>query len=69
MERKPRQFVVLSSVRPILVVGAVIPLVASGGGVEGAILGTAIGGVISVLVGLVATRRATSSPSRGTDAG
>ena len=57
MERKPRQFVVLNSVRPILVVGCVIPLVASGGGVEGAILGTAIGSVLAVLVGLVATRK------------
>ena len=36
MERKPRAYVVLNSVRPVLVVGTVIPLVASGGGVEGA---------------------------------
>lgn len=57
MERKPRAFVVLNSVRPVLVVGTVIPLVASGGGVEGALLGTAIGSVLSVLVGIVATRR------------
>jgi O-antigen/teichoic acid export membrane protein len=56
MERKPRKFVVLNSVRPVLVVGCVIPLVASGGGVEGAILGTTIGSVAAVLVGLVATR-------------
>jgi O-antigen/teichoic acid export membrane protein len=57
MERKPRGYIKLHAVRPILVVGCVIPLVATGGGVEGAILGTAIGGVLSVLVGLVVTRR------------
>jgi O-antigen/teichoic acid export membrane protein len=57
MERKPRSYVQLHAVRPILVVGCVIPLVATGGGVEGAILGTAIGGVLAVLVGLVVTRR------------
>ncbi len=57
MERKPRHYVQLHAVRPILVVGCVIPLVATGGGVEGAILGTAIGGVAAVLVGLVVTRR------------
>jgi O-antigen/teichoic acid export membrane protein len=57
MERNPRGYVQLHAVRPILVVGCVIPLVATGGGVEGAILGTAIGGVIAVLVGLVVTRR------------
>ena len=57
MERKPRSYVKLHAVRPILVVGCVIPLVATGGGVEGAILGTAIGGMLAVLVGLVVTRR------------
>jgi O-antigen/teichoic acid export membrane protein len=57
MERKPRAYVALNSVRPVLVVGTVIPLVASGGGVEGAVLGTAIGSVLSVLVGLGITRR------------
>ena len=56
MERKPRSYVLLNSVRPVLVVGCVIPLVASGGGVEGAILGTTIGSVLAVVVGLVATR-------------
>jgi O-antigen/teichoic acid export membrane protein len=57
MERKPRSYIRLHAVRPILVVGCVIPLVAAGGGVEGAILGTAIGGVLAVLVGLLVTRR------------
>ncbi len=57
MERKPKQFVVLSQVRPILVVGFTIALVKAGGGVEGAIAGTAIGGGLSVLIGLLVTRR------------
>ena len=57
MERRPRRFVILNSVRPVLVVGCVIPLVATGGGVEGAILGTTIGSVAAVLVGLVVTHR------------
>ena len=56
LERKPREFVLLNSARPVLVVGAVIPLVASGGGVEGALLGTAIGSVLAVAIGLVVTR-------------
>ena len=56
MERKPRRYVVLNSVRPVLVVGITIPLIASGGGVEGAILGTAIGSCLSVAVGLLVTR-------------
>jgi hypothetical protein len=38
------------------VVGGVIALTASGGGVRGAILGTALGGAISVVIGLIATR-------------
>ena len=69
MERKPRSYVLLNSVRPILVVGCVIPLVASGGGVEGAILGTTIGGVLAVLVGLVATRHSFELTFNRFDAG
>lgn len=57
MERKPKRFVALQSVRPVLVVGGVIAFTAAGGGVRGAILGTALGGVVSVLVGLIATRK------------
>jgi O-antigen/teichoic acid export membrane protein len=56
MERKPKRFVALQTVRPILVVGGVIALTASGMGVKGAILGTALGGGVSVLIGLIATR-------------
>jgi O-antigen/teichoic acid export membrane protein len=57
MERKPKRFVALQSVRPVLVVGGVIALTASGGGVRGAILGTALGGLVSVLIAVIATRR------------
>jgi O-antigen/teichoic acid export membrane protein len=58
MERKPKQFVVLQSARPVLVVAAVIALVASGEGLRGAILGTALGGLIAVLIALIVTRHA-----------
>jgi O-antigen/teichoic acid export membrane protein len=58
MERKPKQFVVLQSVRPVLVVAGVIALTASGEGVRGAILGTALGGTAAVLIALVVTRHA-----------
>jgi O-antigen/teichoic acid export membrane protein len=58
MERKPKRFVALQSVRPILVVACVIAFTASGGGVEGAILGTTVGGSAAVLIALVATRHA-----------
>lgn len=58
MERKPKRFVMLQSVRPVLVVACVIALTASGGGVKGAILGTTIGGLASVLIGVVVTRHA-----------
>ncbi len=57
MERKPKRFVALQTVRPILVVGGVIAFTAAGMGVKGAILGTALGGAVSVLIGLVVTRR------------
>jgi O-antigen/teichoic acid export membrane protein len=56
MERKPKRFVALQSVRPVLVVAGVITFTAAGMGVKGAILGTAVGGIASVLVGLIATR-------------
>jgi O-antigen/teichoic acid export membrane protein len=56
MERKPKRFVALQTVRPVLVVAGVIALTASGMGVKGAILGTALGGAVSVLIGLIATR-------------
>ena len=57
LERRPRGYVALSALRPVLVVGAVIPLVASGGGVEGALAGTAIGSGAAVAIGLVVIHR------------
>jgi O-antigen/teichoic acid export membrane protein len=57
MERKPRKYVTLNSVRPVLVVGITTPLIATGGGVKGAILGTAIASCLSVAVGLLVTRK------------
>jgi stage V sporulation protein B len=57
MERKPKRFVALQSVRPVLVVAGVIAFTAAGMGVKGAILGTALGSIASIVVGLFATRR------------
>ncbi len=56
MERKPMRFVVLQSVRPVLVVACVVAFVVAGMGVEGAILGTTVGGVAAILIALVVTR-------------
>ncbi len=55
MERKPRRFVALNLARPVFVVSAVIALTAAGGGIEGAITGTALGGALAVAVGVVVT--------------
>ena len=57
LERRPYAYIALAAVRPLLVIAVVIPLVASGGGIEGAIAGTAIGGAAAMLVTLVATHR------------
>jgi O-antigen/teichoic acid export membrane protein len=57
MERRPYGYLALSLVRPLLVIGTVIPLVANGGGVSGAIVGTAIGSGAAVIVALFVTRR------------
>jgi O-antigen/teichoic acid export membrane protein len=60
MERRPVAYVVLSNVRPMLVVAAIIPLVAGGLGVQGALLGTAGGTALAIAVGMVVTRRSYS---------
>jgi len=57
LERRPYAYVSLSLVRPVLVIGITIPLVATGHGVTGAIGGTAIGSVAALPVALLATRR------------
>lgn len=67
LERRPYAYVALAAVRPLLVIGVVIPLVASGGGVEGAIAGTAIGSAAALLVTLVATHRSFLLTLKATD--
>jgi O-antigen/teichoic acid export membrane protein len=57
LERRPVGFVLLSAVRPILILGLVLALVIAGAGLEGAIAGWAAGTAASMLVSLVAIRR------------
>jgi O-antigen/teichoic acid export membrane protein len=57
LERRPYAYVGFSTVRPVLVIGITIPLVATGHGVTGAIGGTAIGSIAAVPVVLAVTRR------------
>lgn len=56
LEIRPGVFVWLSAVRPLLVIGAVAPLVATGHGVGGVVGGTAAGSGAAVLVAAVVTR-------------
>jgi O-antigen/teichoic acid export membrane protein len=56
LERRPRLYVALSAVRPVLVLAVTVPLVASGRGATGAITGVAVGSALAVVVGLVAIR-------------
>ena len=56
MERRPVAFVILESAQPLLVMAVVIPLVATGGGLEGAIAGTALGTAASAVITVGALR-------------
>jgi O-antigen/teichoic acid export membrane protein len=56
MERRPVAFVTLESAQPLLILAFVVPLVASGGGLEGAIAGTAIGTAVSTVLTVLALR-------------
>ena len=56
LERRPGAYVVLSSTRPALALGAAIGLVATGHGVKGAVAGIALGTAAAVLITLAATR-------------
>jgi O-antigen/teichoic acid export membrane protein len=56
LERRPGAYAVINSARPVLVVAAVIPLVAAGGGVGAAMAGVALGTALSLAVALLATR-------------
>lgn len=57
LERRPVLFGVMQVARPLFVLGAVVPLVASGHGVAGALLGTTVGTAAAVLVSLFIGRR------------
>ena len=57
LERRPVSFVLLSAVRPILLLGAVVAFVAAGAGLEGAIAAWAIGTGLSAAIAMVAIRR------------
>jgi O-antigen/teichoic acid export membrane protein len=56
LERRPVAFVLLSAVRPILLLAAVVALVAAGAGLEGAIAAWAIGTAVSAAISMVAIR-------------
>ncbi len=57
MERRPKAFAIISGQRPLFVVLISIPLVANGGGVNGAIAGTALGTIVACALALLVTRR------------
>ena len=50
LERRPKSFAALSGLRPVVVLAVSIPLVTSGFGVNGALMGTAFGTLASVAV-------------------
>ncbi|HSJ18474.1 MAG TPA: oligosaccharide flippase family protein [Solirubrobacterales bacterium] len=56
MERRPIAYVILESAQPLLVLAVVVPLVATGAGLEGAIAGTAIGTAASTVLAVIALR-------------
>ena len=56
LERRPVSFVLLSSVRPILLLAAVVAFVAAGAGLEGAIAAWAIGTAVSAVIAMFAIR-------------
>ena len=57
LERRPTAYVVLSNLRPVLVLAISLPLVIEGAHVAGVLVGTAVGTAVSVLLGLIACRR------------
>ena len=54
-ERRPKTYVFLHLSRPALILAATVPLVAAGGGVEGAVLGLALGTGAAAAIALAAT--------------
>jgi O-antigen/teichoic acid export membrane protein len=57
LERRPGTYAWINTARPVLVVAAVVPLVATGGGAGEAMAGVALGTALSLAVALAATRR------------
>jgi hypothetical protein len=57
MERRAVSFAALNSLRPLFVVGASVPLVVLGFGVQGAIVGTALGTLVACTVCIAMSRR------------
>jgi O-antigen/teichoic acid export membrane protein len=60
LERRPLAFAVLHNLRPTLVLGLSIPLVATGHGLDGALLGTTLGTAAAVVVAVAVSRRSYS---------
>ena len=56
LERRPGAFVVADTARPVLGLAALTALLASGAGIEGAIIGTAIGTAVAAIVAIVLLR-------------
>ena len=56
LERRPVSFVLLSAVRPILLLAAVVAFILAGAGLEGAIAAWAIGTAVSAAIAMVAIR-------------
>jgi O-antigen/teichoic acid export membrane protein len=56
LERRPGAFVIADTARPVLGLAALTVLLATGSGVEGAILGTAIGTGIAAIVAMILLR-------------
>lgn len=50
LERRPYPFIVVEAARPVLTLAIAIPLLASGEGIEGAIMGYAIAGCVAAVV-------------------
>lgn len=57
LQRRPGRYVALATLRPVLVLGLSVPLVASGGGAEAAMAGVAGGTGLACVVAAVAARR------------
>ena len=58
LERRPVAYVVLYGTRPALALAIAIPLLATGSGIHGVLVGLVLGTTASVLIILVVTRRA-----------